>query len=73
MNILCKLFGHRFSYYIRNADPNQNIRACHRCGTVQEYKELSFLGNTEKVWMNLVQRTRNGAEKFFKEREIKLN
>lgn len=68
MKFICKLFGHRFNYYIRNANENENMRFCVHCGLAQEYKPMtvaSFL-RPEKVWVNLVQRTRRGAMNYFK-------
>lgn len=61
MKFLCNIFGHKFSYYIRNANENENIRFCRRCGLAQEYKII--LGAL--VWVSLVQRTLQGAIAYF--------
>jgi hypothetical protein len=65
MNLLCKLLGHNFNYYIISASPQKNIRVCRRCYIVQEYKWCV----NHMIWMNLVRRTKEGAQMFLRGKE----
>jgi hypothetical protein len=68
MNILCKIFGHKYRYYFRDANPNKNIRACKHCSNIQEFKGIPALvkGLFTEGWFTLVERTDKGAKEFIK-------
>lgn len=61
--LICKIFKHKFNYYILDANSSKNVRFCLRCGLAQEWKPIFG----EYIWMNLVQRTKQGAKKYFGE------
>lgn len=56
MKIICKIFRHRFNYFITQDIPQRDFRCCRGCGRVQELKELPVYG---KSWVYLVQRNGN--------------
>jgi len=61
MNRICKIFGHRYAYSILSDDPLRNLRACRRCGIIEEYRDMPAFG---KGWFQLVSRTKMGAKEL---------
>ncbi len=64
MKVLCKLFGHRYDYYLTQDVEQRNFRVCKYCGRLQEYKTFPGLGYG---WYSLVQRTKKGAVRWIAE------
>ena len=67
MKILCKLFNHKFNYYLTQDVPARQLRSCKRCNELQEYRTLPGLG---RGWYTLVQRTQKGAVRWMAENHI---
>ena len=68
MKTLCKLFGHKFRYYLTSdLQLRRNFRCCLRCARMEEYRDVPAFG---KGWYSLVQRTKGGAKIFLKELQM---
>jgi len=61
--MLCKIFGHKWRYFITGCVLRRNFRSCKRCGIMQEHKELSVFG---WCWVTLVERSTKGAKEWLK-------
>jgi hypothetical protein len=63
-NIICKLFGHNYRYYLLKDVVYRNVGFCKRCGKAEHYKLIT--GASNKEWIQLVGRTKKGAKNFLK-------
>ena len=62
MNILCKIFNHKFKYFIIPDLPQRNLRVCTRCTYTQEYRR--GVPSYGSGWFRLVSRTNRGARRL---------
>jgi len=69
MKIFCKLFGHRYNYYIfpTPGKAHQHIRSCKHCEQIQRY---AWLMHDHRNWVTLVEYTKLGAIGLFKSLNI---
>ena len=77
MNIICKLFDHRFRYYtLQDQDGSSEIRVCKNCGQSYVWKIIPDCDNGFKpkyIWMKMVERTEKGALKVIERMQNDLN
>ncbi len=75
MKLICKLFGHRWKYYLNSSNSFMqmtNIRVCKRCMLAQQWYTLSAWPNgITLLWMNMLQRTKKGAKELLEELKFK--
>jgi len=65
MSILCKIFHHKFKYFIIPDTPIRNIRVCTNCTYTQEYRRNTPSYGTG--WFRLISRTNRGAKELLGE------
>ena len=67
--LLCKIFGHRWHYYLggsNSAMQKTEIRVCFRCKKVQRWYILPLMWGKEEFWADMLKRTKAGAKKYHK-------
>ena len=64
--LICKIFNHNWKYCFSpsNAFHKRNdIRICKCCGKIQNWMTIPLLPESEDVWMNMIEYTKEGAKK----------
>ncbi len=59
----CKVYGHKFNYFVSGVNANQQIRVCRICGQLEEHRLMPVYGWGWYAW---VRRTNKGAKELLK-------
>ena len=68
MDLICRIFGHSWTYFFTGSDcfnERVDVRVCKCCGKTQHYKKIPTTLKGEYVWMNMVQYTKKGAQEYW--------
>jgi hypothetical protein len=62
--LLCKIFGHKWTYYSLEVSPYRDVRVCKHCTDMQHYKPVPGKIPIDIIWMNVVQYREKGAKLY---------
>lgn len=69
----CRLFGHKWRYYMLSPTSDGHIRSCKNCEMVQAYKRPLDIAFAPLKWMILVQYNEKNAKKNMEKLGIPTN